>query len=126
MADPTSFMTFLTVRQPPNPTAVFPSPCDHKMLVVLQVHDGQNLTLSGVTMRSDRLPTLDASITVMGGGSIIINSTYVSGGVNRVSISSNKLDVLLVLLRPTKREATTNFCFLISSSWLLCVRKGLG
>jgi len=58
-----------------------------------QVHDGQNLTLSGVTIRSDRLPTLDASITVMGGGSIIINSTYVSGGVNRVSISSNKLDV---------------------------------
>ena len=32
LADPTSFMTFLTVRQPPNPTPVFPSPCDHKML----------------------------------------------------------------------------------------------
>ena len=87
-------MTFLTVRQPPNPTPGFPSPCEISQdVVVLQVHDGQNLTLSGVTMRSDRLPTLDASITVMGGGSIVINSTYVSGGVNRVSISSNKLDV---------------------------------
>ena len=51
-------------------------------MTYLTVHADQTLVLSGVPAPlTDQLPILDASITVRSGGELVVNSTYVSGGV---------------------------------------------
>eukprot|EP01046_Picozoa_sp_COSAG06_P021370 COSAG06_NODE_1603_length_8956_cov_6.771029_3_plen_1532_part_00 len=52
-----------------------------RIMTYLTIYDGQTLTFTGTQMTVDRLALIDATVSVLAGGSLVVDAVHVSGGV---------------------------------------------